>query len=129
MPCASGAPVEACAACALLMEVEWNHIRSVFAERSAKHANKSLPADTLTPVGPAPDSEEETEAGETDDSILDLNQDEQLTGTGYTTTNDISAPGGLSPLQPVTSTEDQTFSLPAVGIPRPMAFPASPTFT
>ena len=83
LPCASGAPVEACAACALLTEVEWNHLRSVLAERSAKHANKSLLIDTLTLVGPAPDREEEMEASEIDDSILDLNQDKQLT------TNDI----------------------------------------
>ena len=74
-PCASGAPVEACASCASLTKVEWNHLRSVYAERSVKHANKSVPADT-----PAPDSEEELEAGEIDDSILDLNQMNNLLG-------------------------------------------------
>ena len=122
--CASGAPVEACASCASLTEVEWNHLRSVYAERSAKRANKSVPADT-----PAPDSQEGPEAGEIDDSILDLNQDEQPAGTGYTTAIGISAPAGLSPLQPNTSTADQTFSLPTISLPRSMAFPAGPTFS
>ena len=94
-PCASGAPVEACASCASLTEVEWNHLRSVYAERSAKRANKSVPADTPAPVGLALDSEE---AGEIDDSILDLNKDEKTAGTGYTNASGISAPAGLSPL-------------------------------
>ena len=128
-PCASGAPVEACAFCASLTEVEWNHLRSIYAERSAKCANKSLTADTPVAVRPAPDSEEKPEAGEIDDSILDLNQDEQPARTGYSTVTGISAPAGLSPLQPNTSTADQTFSLPAISIPRSMAFPAGPTFT
>ena len=128
-PCASGAPVEACASCASLTEVEWNHLRTVFAERSAKRANKSVPADTPAPVGPAPDSEEDPEASEIDDSILDLNQDEQLAGTGYITAAGISAPFSLSPLQPVTSTGDQSFSLPAISIPRSMAFPTGLTIT
>ena len=43
--------------------------KSVFAGRSAKRANKSVPADKL-----APDSEEDPEAGEVDYSIMDLNQ-------------------------------------------------------
>ena len=128
-PCASGAPVEACASCASLTEVEWNHLRSIYAERSAKCANKSVTADTPVPVRPAPDSEEEPEASEIDDSILDLNQDEQPARTGYSTVTGISASAGLSPLQPNTSTADQTFSLPAISIPRSMAFPAGPTFT
>ena len=81
--CASSAPVEACTTCASLTEVEWNHLRSVFTERSAKHANKSVPADTPALVGPAPDTEEDPGAGEIDDSILDLNQDDQLAGTGH----------------------------------------------
>ena len=79
-PCASGAPVEACATCASLTEVEWNNLKSVFAERIAKRANKSVPADTLAPVGVR--SEEDLEASEIDYSILDLNQDEHLAGTG-----------------------------------------------
>ena len=63
-------------------------------------------------------SEEDPEVGEKDDSVLELNQDEQPTETGYTTATSITALTGLSPLQPGTTTGDQTFSLPAIGIPR-----------
>ena len=90
-PCASGAPLEACSSCSSLSEVEWNHLRTVFQERSAKRASKNIPAD------PEPD-EEDPEAGEIDDSILDLNPEDS--GTGYVSPTGVSAPAGLSPLQP-----------------------------
>ena len=70
-PCASGAPLEPCSSCSSFTEIEWNHLRTVFQERSAKRAFKNIPAD------PEPDIEGETEAGENDDSILDLNTDDQ----------------------------------------------------
>ena len=54
-PCASGAPLEACSACSSFMEVEWNHLRTVFKERSAKHAGK------IHLVELEPDSEGEPE--------------------------------------------------------------------
>ena len=76
-PCASEAPLEACSACSALTEVEWNHLWTVFHERSAKRASKNLPAD------PEPE-DEDPEAGEIDDSILDLNTEDSGTGTtGY----------------------------------------------
>ena len=71
-PCASRAPLDACSACSSLTEVEWNHLRTVFQERSAK------PAAMTQLVEPELDSEGEPETVEIDDSILDLNADEQL---------------------------------------------------
>ena len=109
-PCASGAPLEPCLACSSLREVKWNHLRTVFQERSAKHAAKTQL------VEPKPDSEEEPESGEIHDLILDLNADEQpiLTGTHYTFPTGVSAPTGLCPLQPATSSSGiQTFLQPA----------------
>ena len=52
--------------------MEWNHLRTVFQERSAKRASKSVPAK------PEPD-DEDPEASDIDDSILDLNPED--TGT------------------------------------------------
>ena len=74
-PCALGAPLEACSACSSLKEVEWNHLRTVFQERSAKHAAKTL-------LEPEPDSEGELETCKMDDSILDLKTEERTSGTG-----------------------------------------------
>ena len=86
-PCASGAPLEACSSCSSIIEVQWHHLRTVFQERSVKRASKNIPADSES------DSEGESESGEIDDSILDLNTEDQPTGTtGYTSTT------GLSPL-------------------------------
>ena len=85
-PCASGAPLEACSSCSSLSEVEWNHLRTVFQERSAKKTQPEL------------DSEGEPETGEIDDSILDLNTEEHTTPagtTGYTSPTGVSAPTGL----------------------------------
>ena len=73
-PCGSGAPLEACSACSSLSEVEWNHLRTVFQERSTKRVSKNVPAD------PEPD-DEDPEAGEIDNSILDLNLEDS--GTRY----------------------------------------------
>ena len=89
--CASGALVEACAACHFLVKVEWDHLKLVFSERTGKRANRSVPPDT-----PAPYNEVDPEGSEID-SILDLNQDEQPTEARYTTS------ASLSPLQPGTS--------------------------
>ena len=125
-PCTSSAPVDACAACASLTEIEWNHLKSYFAERRAKR-KKSL--SLLIHRYRHQRSEEDPEAGEIDDSILDLDQDEQQIKTGYTTATNITAPAGLSQLQPGTSIGDQTFSVPAIYVPRSMAFPADPTLT
>ena len=124
-PCASGAPLEACSSCSSLTEVEWNHLRTVFQERSAKRAAKSQPAK------PDPDnSEEESETGEIDDFILDLNTDEtQHTSageTGYTSPTGVSAPAGLSPLQPALGATGLSFLQPNMPPPRSAAFHTVP---
>ena len=62
--CASGAPLEVCSASSSLTEIEWNHLRTVSQERSAKGASKSLPAYL------EPDSEGEPEADKIDDSWI-----------------------------------------------------------
>ena len=77
--------------------------KTIFTERSTKRANKSTPINTLA-LEPALESENENEpeAGEIDDSMLDLNPDEQLTiqtVSGYTSSSGIAAPIGLSPQQ------------------------------
>ena len=125
-PCASGAPLEACSSCSSLTEVEWNHLRTVFQERSAKRAAKNLPAD------PDPDNSiDEPETGEIDDSILDLNTDEvqhTLAGAaGYTSPTGVSAPTGLSPLQPATTSSGFSFLQPSIPPPRSAAFHTVPT--
>ena len=112
-PCASYAPLEACSSCSSLSEVEWNHLRTVFQERSAKRASKNVPAD------PEPD-DEDPEAGEIDDSILDLNPEDS--GTGYVSPTGVSAPAGLSPLQPASSTSGSQFIQPSMPPPRSAAF-------
>ena len=61
-PCASGAPLETCSAGSSLMEVEWNHLKTVFQERSAKRASKSQPESE-------PDNVGELDTGEIDDFI------------------------------------------------------------
>ena len=111
-PCASGAPLEACS-CSSLMEVEWHHLRTVFQERSAKHASKNIPAD------PELDSEGEQESGEINDSIFDLNTEDQPTGTtGYTFPTGVSAPAGLCPLQSASSSGALQFVQPSFSPPR-----------
>ena len=112
-PCASGAPLEACSSCSSLSEVEWNHLRTVFQERSAKHASKNVPA------GPEPD-DDYPEAGEIDDSILDLNSEDS--STEYVSPTGVSAPAGLSPLQPASSTSGSQFIQPSMPPLRSAAF-------
>ena len=108
-------PLEACSACSSLSEVEWNHIQTVFQERSAKHASKSVPAD------PEPDNED-LEAGEIDDSILDLNPEDSGAGPpGYVSPTGGSAPAGLSPLQPASSTSGSKFVQLSIPPPRSAA--------
>ena len=122
-PCASGAPLEACSACSALTEVEWNHLRTVFHERSAKRASKNLPAD------PEPE-DEDPEAREIDDSILDLNTEDSGTGTtGYVSPTGVSAPAGLSPLQSTQNLPSSgiQFVQPSVPPPRSAAFLTVPT--
>ena len=122
-PCASEAPLEACSACSALTEVEWNHLRTVFHERSAKRASKNLPAD------PEPE-DDDPEAGEIDDSILDLNTEDSGTGTtGYVSPTGVSAPAGLSPLQSTQNLPSSgiQFVQPSVPPPRSAAFLTVPT--
>ena len=70
-----------------------------------------------------PDSEGEPETGKIDDSILDLNADDQPTqaGTSYTSPARVSAPTALSPLWMATS-GIQAFLQPAMPLPRSTAF-------
>ena len=119
-PCASGAPLEACSSCSSLSEVEWNHLRTVFQERSAKRASKNVPAD------PEPD-DGDPEAGEIDNSILDLNPEDS--GTGYVSPTRVSAPAGLSPLQPASATSRSQFIQPSMPPPRSAAFHKVPPST
>ena len=125
-PCASGAPLEACSSCSSLLEVEWHHLRTVFQEKSAKRASKNVSAE------PEPDSEGELEAGEIDDSILDLNTEDQLTGTGttgYTSPTGVSALTGLSPLQPASSSGGLQFVQTSIPPPRSAVFHTVPVST
>ena len=62
------------------------------------------------------------EAGEIDNSILDLNTEDLPTGTtGYTSLTGVSALAGLSPLQPASSVGLQ-FVQPTIPQPRFAAF-------
>ena len=93
------------------------HLRTVFQERSAKHASENIPAD------PEQDNKEEPESGETDDSILDLNTDDQPNDTtGYTSPTGVSAPAGLSPLQPASFSGGLKFVQPTIPPLRSAAF-------
>ena len=107
------------------MEVEWNHLRAEFKERSAKRAAK-------TQLELGPDSEGEPETGKIDNPILDLNADEQpaLAGTSYTSPARVLPPTGVSPLQPATSSSGiQTFLQPTMPPLRSAAFKTVPVVT
>ena len=110
-PCASGAPLEACSACSTVTEIEWNQLRTVFQERSAKRASKNQP-----------DSERKPEASKIDDSILDLNTDDQPVGsTRYTSPTRKAVPTNLSPLL-ASSSGGVKFLEPTIPPPRSAAF-------
>ena len=83
----------------------------------AKHVSKNIPAK------PEPDSEGEPDPGEIDDSILDLNSEDQPTGTTrYISPTGVSAPAGLSSLQPASSSGGLQFVQPSIPPPRSAAF-------
>ena len=85
------------------------------------------------PVDLEPDSEGELESGEIDDSILDLNTDDQhptpARTTGYTSPTRASAPASMSPLQPATASGGITFLQPTMPPPRSMALHTAPVAT